>query len=189
MFKDYKRIKVLKTGGRSMKVTLLENDQGRKIIMKQYDPDIQSHRESFKREINILNGLADYPYVPKLLDVDYDNYTFYETYCGKVVPKNHPNYNNVISRRTKDLYKKYNLCYVKDDEKIWTVHWQNYCIMDGTIYMIDFGSERWVGALAEIDSYNNNDNNYFDIKIKKVPKNNFKVVKRGIKLRDYDYQI
>ena len=197
MFKDYRRIKVLKTGGRSLRVTLLENKEGRKIIMKQYDPDIQSHRDSFKREIKILNGLADYPFVPKLLDVDYDNYTFYETYCGKVVPRNHPNYNKVISGRTKDLYKKYDLRYVRDDDTIWLVHWQNYCIMDGTIYMIDFGSARWVGELAEINNDNNDNNGSINIincytddtKIKKEIKNKFKVIKRGFKLRDYDYQL
>jgi len=145
MFNQYKPIKTIKQGGNSLKVVLLENKKGHKIIMKQYDPTNSEHKESFNREINILTKLKSYKFVPKLIHVDHNNFTFYETYCGSIVPKTYPEYNQKIMERTKDLYEKYGLCYMKNDKQQFMVHWKNYCILDNEIYMIDFGSSRWIG--------------------------------------------
>ena len=149
MFDEYKQIKIMKRGGKSLQVTLLENNRNHKIVKKQYNKNIPTHRVSFRKEIRILTGLKQYPYTPKLLHIDYDNYTFYETYCGIVVPRNYPNYDQKIIERTKDLYKKYGLAYIKDGEQTWMVHGGNYCLYDDEIYMIDFGSIKWTGSFAD----------------------------------------
>jgi len=138
----YKPVKVLKRGGKSLKVTLMGNKEGNKIIKKQYDQNISTHRDSFYKEIRVLTGLKSYPYTPKLLYVDYDHYTFYETYCGTQVPKD-PIYKEKMIERTKDLYKKYGLKYIVNGKQEWFVHKYNYCLMNNEIYMIDFGSIKW----------------------------------------------
>ena len=150
--KHYKPIKVLKRGGKSLKVTLLENSKGRKIIMKEYDPNKSTHVLSFKKEIRILTGLKSYEYVPKLLKVDYRNCIFWETYCGVVPSDDDLQYRQKRIDRTKELYEKYGLNYIKYNKQIWTVHWKNYCMMNDEIYMIDFGSARWKGSFAEDDN-------------------------------------
>ncbi|QKF94871.1 protein kinase [Fadolivirus algeromassiliense] len=141
--KGYKSIKTLKKGGKSLKVTLMENKDGNKIIKKQYNPNIQTHRDSFDKEVRILTKLKDYPYTPKLLHIDHLNYTFYETYCGTSVPKDDPIYMQKMIDRTKELYQKFGLAYIKDGKQEFFVHRLNYCLMDNEIYMIDFGSIKW----------------------------------------------
>lgn len=176
MFNEYKLKQIFKEGGNSLKVTLLENDKGHKIIKKQYDPSISAHRESFTKEIKILSRIESYKFSPKLLHVDYDNYVFYETYCGQVLPKTHSNYNKKVIERTKDLCKKYNVEYIKNGRQRWILYWKNYCILDGEIYMIDFGSANWKiydvsengnisKSVPKSDFRNNSKNNY---------KNNYK---------------
>jgi len=143
---DYKPVKVLKKGGKSLQVTLMQNNKGDKIIKKQYDKNIDTHRDSFEKEIRILDKLKSYKYVPKLLSVDKKNYTFYETYCGVIVPSNSGGFSNAEQKmieRTKDLYNKYGLAYIKDGKQEWFVHRLNYCLLNGKIYMIDFGSIKW----------------------------------------------
>lgn len=140
---EYKPIKIMKEGGKSLRVTLMKNDKGNKIVKKEYDANIETHKDSFEREIRILTKLESYPYVPKLLHIDRDNYTFYETYCGNVVPKDYPNGKEKMIKKTKDLCKKGNLSYVKDGKQEWFVHRLNYCLMNNEIYVIDFGSIKW----------------------------------------------
>ena len=147
MFKDYKTEQVLKEGGKSLRVTLLTNSRGNKIIKKQYNSDVETHRDSFKKEIRILTKLKSYPYTPKLLHVDKDNYIFYETYCGVVVPNDYLNGQEKMEARTKELYKKYGLAYIKDGKQEWFVHRLNYCLLNDEIYMIDFGSIKWKETL------------------------------------------
>jgi len=145
MFSQYRPIKTIKQGGNSLKVVLLENKKGHKIIMKQYDSNKSAHRESFNREIKILTKLKSYKFVPKLIHIDHNNFTFYETYCGTAIPNTYPDYNKKIIERTKELYEKYGLKYMKDGKQQLTVYWKNYCILDNEIYMVDFGSSKWFG--------------------------------------------
>lgn len=151
MFEQYKQIKIIKQGGNSLKVILLKNREGHKIIMKQYDRHNSSHVVSFNKEIKILTILEFYKYVPKLLHIDHNECTFYESYCGTVIPKDYPNYDKKIMERTKDLYDLYGLEYIKNNERKWILYWKNYCILDGDIYMIDFGSNRWKESHKKIE--------------------------------------
>jgi len=153
MIKGYKPVRVLKRGGKSLLVTLMQNDDGDKIIKKQYNPKIQTHKDSFEKEVRVLTGLESYPYTPKLLCVDRKNYTFYETYCGKQVPNDSYHYDKMVER-TKDLYEKFGLAYIVDGKQEWFVHRFNYCLMNDEIYAIDFGSIKWRGSFAD-EHYDN----------------------------------
>jgi len=166
---DYKIVKVLKRGGKSKMVTLMQNAEGNKIIKKEYNSKIPTHRDSFRKEVRFLTKLKSYKYVPKLLQVDHANYTFYETYCGGRVPNNDPIYMQKMIDRTKELYEKYGFAYVVDGKQEWFVHRMNYCLMDGEIYIIDFGSIKW----KEPGQYN--------IKEKHVVNKNLVVIRNGIK--------
>ena len=146
-FSKYKEVSVLKTGGNSLDVVLLENKKGERIVRKRYNPDKEEHVESFHKEIRILSNVESYKYVTHLLDVDYDNYTFWVTYCG-VQPENIPENKKKASARTRDFYDKTGLKYVKSGRQTFVTHWKNYCLLDGEIYIIDFGSKKWEGAFA-----------------------------------------
>lgn len=174
--KGYKPIKVLKKGGKSLQVTLLENKDGDKIIKKQYNRTIATHRDSFHKEIRILSHLKDYPYTPKLLYVDDNNYTFYETYCGKQVPKT-PFYKEKMIERTKELYKKYGLAYVVDGKQEWFVHKYNYCLMNEEIYMIDFGSIKWKEPTQSSHRRIQNDDSVQKHKIDVIKKDHITVIR------------
>jgi len=163
----------MKKGGKSLQVTLMENDQGHNIVKKQYDRNIETHKDSFKKEIRFLTKLKSYPYTPKLLHIDYNNYTFYETYCGTVVPNNYPHGQEKMIERTKDLYKKYGMAYIKDGKQQWFVHRLNYCLFNDEIYMIDFGSIKWKETRV-------NTNNPI-----KSNKSNKKIIVRTIKKSKY----
>lgn len=144
IIKNYKAVQTLKKGGKSLKVVLMQDKYGHKIIKKKYDPNIDTHRESFYKEVRILKDLESYPYTPKLIHVVPEKFTFYETYCGGPVPKG-DYYKEKMIERTKDLYKKRGYKYVVDGEQLFFVHRKNYCLQGNKIMIIDLGSRKWIG--------------------------------------------
>ena len=154
IIKNYRAVQTLKKGGKSLKVVLMEDKYGNKIIKKKYDPNIETHRVSFHKEVRILKDLESYPYCPKLLHVVPEKFTFYETYCGGHVPKG-DYYKEKMIQRTKDLYKKRGYKYVVDGEHLFFVHRKNYCLMGNTIFLIDFGSVKWFMPIHYADKNNN----------------------------------
>ena len=139
---DLSKLKIIKAfSGRhnSEYVYLLEND----IIKKKYSPSNPLHVDHFNREIRILNHLRKYPYVTKLLHVDFKNMIIYQTYCG---PR--PNKTTInamkIRERAQDLHKNWGIVRRQGNSApIYNIFFGNTAIKDGEIYFFDFGGDRW----------------------------------------------
>lgn len=139
---DLDALKVVKVfGGRhnSEYVYLLEND----IIKKKYSPSNPQHVDHFNREIKILNHLRKYPYVTKLLKVDFKNLIIYQTYCGPR-PKKTPENVRKIQKRAMELHRKWGVVRRQGNSTpIYNIFLGNTSIKDGEIYFFDFGGNRW----------------------------------------------
>lgn len=145
--KDLKRLKLvkeLKRGGKSKYVQLLEGN----IIKKKYDRTKKEHVKHFEHEIRILKHMASSGHVPTILGVDKENLTIYMTYCGP-----NPEPSQALKMRLAELMQKFRNEYgliryeiseggrkVEVDE----IELHNICEKDGDLYLIDFGSDKWV---------------------------------------------
>jgi len=134
-------IKQFTVRGNSGHVALL---QGGQIVRKIYRSNLPVQRESFEREIAIYRYFErlNYQYVPQLLGADHDKCTLYVSFCGRT-PVNNEHYNRLARARVKDLYQKTGLYYSKNGQKRWLLFWENMCVMNENMYVIDFGARRW----------------------------------------------
>lgn len=139
-------IKELKRGGKSKYVQLLEGG----IIRKKYDRNRPNHKEHFQHEVDILKYMAPSGYVPAIISVDPENFTIYMTYCG-ITPDDRPETYEKLAKLMKDARENWGLYRYEptDEEQGFTnyvdkVELKNVCISDNKLYLIDFGSEKWV---------------------------------------------
>lgn len=146
MFDSYKIVKRFICRGNSKEIVLMKDENtGDLIIRKKYDKRNKAHVKSFHNEVTLMKYLekVDWQYSPKLLHIDEKNFVFYETYCGKTPPDT-PKYRNKAESKTRELFKKHKMTYVRNGKQVWVTYWGNYCLLDDEIYLIDFGSPRWM---------------------------------------------
>jgi predicted Ser/Thr protein kinase len=130
-----KVIKVLQKGGKSRLVELLAGN----IIKKAYFPR-QLFR--FQKEIEYLTHLTNCPFVPKLVNVDHDNFIIYMTFVGKPLKKT-PHNQKRVRRQMKRLHHDWNLLRHKKGKPNYDIYIGNATIMNDTVHIIDFGSPHY----------------------------------------------
>lgn len=137
-----KTLKVLKVGGKSKYVKLLDG----MIIKKKYDRHKPSHVDGYNYEVKILRYLENRScdYVPRILHLIPEKCIIYMTYCGKSPPRTSSSYKNIISLAQK-LDKEHNLARIDENgKKYYKIYINNVCIDDkGKYFLIDFGSTVW----------------------------------------------
>ena len=149
--------------GFTSKVHVLEYNDS-KIIKKIYKSRNQNNEyyvddsfieESFHNEIQALSILKDELHFPKIIGVDYNDYTIYMTFVGKMLSLKKENINlDFIPKNWKfqmysilEIFKKYNLYHNDITER-------NICINNDFIYLVDFGN-----CKKHIDTYYRNFHN------------------------------
>jgi len=96
-------------------------------------------KEKFEREVNALNLFQYYNHFPKIIKTDKKEYTIYMTYCG-----NNITYNNIPKSWKNQVIKIIEYIQLTD-----IVHGDinpgNICVLNNTIFLIDFGNIRIKG--------------------------------------------
>lgn len=144
---NYKSQKLIKNGGKSEYVYLLEKDNGELVIKKKYNLQRSNHSTHFKHEITILKKLKYCPFVPKIIKINSKKGIIYMTYCGKnpqLKKTELSEYKTILSKVMKLLEHKWGIYRVnKQGKKIYEIDSRNVCIKDSNYYLIDFGSPLW----------------------------------------------
>ena len=96
-------------------------------------------KEKFEKETMALNLFNNYNHFPKIIKTDKKNYTIYMTYCGNTIT-----YQNIPKSWKSQVCKIIQYIELTD-----IVHGDinpgNICIIDDTIFLIDFGNIRIKG--------------------------------------------
>ena len=132
-------IKRFERGHKSAGAYLLENG----VVKKVYDLGKSSHKRRFEIEVSHLRHLQRCSFVPKLLSVDENKGEIYMTYCGTTPERTK---SNILENRrlVKKLYKRWNLGRFSGKGKpVFKTSLQNTAVMDGKMYLLDFGSSNW----------------------------------------------
>ena len=137
-YRSLKVIRVLKVGGKSKYVHLLEGD----VIKKKYNRRNVVHVAHYQNEVNILNYLKDCNFVPKILWTNEKKKILYLSYCGHL-PTNNEEIKKNIRELMVQLKKDWGIIRNKKDKNIKYVDTKNICVKNGKFYLIDFGSPNW----------------------------------------------
>lgn len=117
--------------------------------------------ELLKNETNILNKLKNEKHFPKLINIDENNYSYSMTYCGETLLKLIKNKNLKIPIDYKIQIE--NIAKALDKINLYhnDIALANICILDGIIYLIDFGC--WQPLDKKIEENYDNRNNLIDL--------------------------
>lgn len=107
-------------------------------------------KEKFEREVNALNLFQNYNHFPKIIKTNKKESTIYMTYCGNSIT-----YNNIPKSWKNQVVKI--IDYIQQTDIVHgDINPGNICVLNDTIYLIDFGNIRIKG-----ESFFQNNN--FDI--------------------------
>ena len=144
-FKHMKVIKRFVSRGNSLSVVLLQDpDTSEKVVRKTYDRKHRDHIRAFHHETKILAHLEElgWKWCPRLLYVDKDHLTFFETFVGSKLPHS-DKYQHKAEARNRELYAKCGYAYIQNGAFRAFNFRGNYAVMNGDVYQLDFGSPRW----------------------------------------------
>jgi hypothetical protein len=127
------------------KVELVEGG----LVRKRYHTILnKSSKWLLWHEIALLEQLHSCPYTPKLVHVDHDRQTFYQTFCGEPV-KNSPEIQEKIAQMLAEIRDQYHVVHSSnhfkprfksgDSEGILN----NVTTKDDKLFIIDLGSTHW----------------------------------------------
>ena len=133
-------VKVLKKGGKSKYVNLMENN----IVKKKYDRRIPEHVTAYNHEIQVLKYLESKgcPFVPRIVCAIPHKYTIFMTYCG-TQPHDNRITQQKISTLAKTLHNDFQVVRLEDNKITYKIHPKNCCWEKGKYFLIDFGSPLW----------------------------------------------
>lgn len=122
------------------------NENNTMIIKKKI---YRKKKEKFEREVNALNLFQYYNHFPKIIKIDKKEHTIYMTYCG-----NNITYNNIPKSWKNQVIKIIEYIQLTD-----IVHGDinpgNICVLNNTIFLIDFGNIRIKGEpFFETNNFN-----------------------------------
>ncbi len=122
------------------------NENNTMIIKKKI---YRKKKEKFEREVNALNLFQYYNHFPKIIKIDKKEHTIYITYCG-----NNITYNNIPKSWKNQVIKIIEYIQLTD-----IVHGDinpgNICVLNNTIFLIDFGNIRIKGEpFFETNNFN-----------------------------------
>lgn len=101
--------------------------------MKTFKKSFISEKK-LEKEVYFLEKLSMYDYFPKIINIDKQNKQLEMSFCGEVLKKgqNPSGWKSQLTRII-EILEKENI-YHND------MHWGNFIIMNGKIFLIDFGS-------------------------------------------------
>ena len=111
----------------------------------------------YKNEINILKKLKKYNHFPKLLSTDEKNLSYSMTYCGKNITYLKKVKKLKIPKNWEYQIKKINEALVRENLYNNDISHNNICILEDTIYLIDFGCCQSLDVKLH-ENYDNRDN-------------------------------
>ena len=122
------------------------NENNTMIIKKKI---YRKKKEKFEREVNALNLFQYYNHFPKIIKIDKKEHTIYMTYCG-----NNITYNNIPKS-----WKNQDIKIIEYIQLTDIVHGdinpENICVLNNTIFLIDFGNIRIKGEpFFETNNFN-----------------------------------
>lgn len=138
-YRGLKVIKRFKDGHKSKGAFLLEKD----VVKKTYDMSKAKHKRRFKIEITNMKHLSSCPFVPKLLGIDEKDGSFYMNYCGKKPKETYENI-RMNAKLIKKLYYDWDMARKSIIHPKFKTSLQNTAILNGKMYVIDFGSSNWI---------------------------------------------
>ena len=109
-----------------------------------------------ENEINILKKLENYEHFPKILDINWDEYSYTMSYCG-ITLGNLKKKKYKLPKNWKDQIN--NISKALTEQNIYNndIALSNICILNDIIYMIDFGCCQPLDIKLK-EKYDNRDN-------------------------------
>jgi RIO-like serine/threonine protein kinase len=131
----FKILREFKNGMGSLRVTLVEDDDKSKIVLKEFKT-----MNKYRKEIELYDILKDSDYVPNVVYRDDERKVLGIEFCGeslnnKFKPKDRYRFKSIIRSAISDIELRYGI-YHND------IRWKNICLnSDGKILFVDW--ERW----------------------------------------------
>ena len=131
----------LRGGRKSMSVMRLPTG----VVQKRYDPRRPAHVWRFHHEVSLLRHLQGCPFVPTLVSVDEDRFSFKISDCGRPV-RDTPRMRRLVDRMLRCLEKDYGVYRIDNVGKpMYRVGTMANVLINkaGQIFIIDFGSRKF----------------------------------------------
>ena len=154
---NLRSLKTLQRGGKSKYVKLYETSEGVKIIKKAYDKKQEKQVFRFNKEIEFMTHLKNCPFVPKIISVDHEKLVIYMSYVGNSIDESKTenqkqktkaktqikDNKTKMQEKMKSLHLDWNLMRHRDGKPNYNIYLGNATLMNGEIYIIDFGSPHY----------------------------------------------